>query len=235
MSENDPQTDKLSAKLSAPALFSDPDFLSAAPIRLRPVDLATLLGISRARVSQLVKAGRLKPFPDGTLCPSAVARALIRTEHPKAARSKILVTIREEVNDARNCAAQATAARDRLAAHHAALLEAFRTITTRWLVSERWLDGFYDGLENAGVDDVLLAETFAAACNSADAADWAELTRRTDPEVLQLIADVDPANPVAAVLKDRQIAAAIDPAMQPIMDRPYLEAVALAGTTEEQP
>ena len=197
----------LQQKLKPPPLFENPDFLNSAPIRLRPVDLAQLLGVSRARISQLTKAGRIKPFSDGSFCPSAVARELIRTESPKAARSKFIVAIREELQDARTRTKEALAARDQVARQYAELLEAFRDLADRWLRAEIWLEKFNAELESScvhgTVDTARLESAWDIAAAAALTQDLPTLIKSQDPEGLELIAAFDPSGPLGQAILRR--------------------------------
>jgi len=201
----------LAEKLSAPPLFSGQDFISTAPIRLRPVDLAKLLGVSRARISQLTTAGRIKPFPDGSFDPSAVARELIRTENPRVARSKILFQLREEIHDARRLATEAQQARDAALRLHAGLLEAFRELVEQWLRCELWLNDFFMRLEASCADGPIDADGLERAWDSAAAAafaaDSATLVQGPDPSDLWSVLQFDPESPYASALAAHQASA----------------------------
>jgi len=203
------QDSPLIEKLKPPPMFENADFLNSAPIRLRPSDLAQLLGVSRARISQLTKTGRIKPFPDGTFCPSAVARELIRTENSKAARSKILVTIREEIDDARRRADEAITARDQVARHNAELLLVLREVGERWLRADLWLNQFFLLLEESsaagpvGGDE--LERAWDAAAAQALAADVAQLADKQDPADLVGVIGVDPHGPIAQAAIERHV------------------------------
>lgn len=203
---------KLGDKLSPPALpFSEGD---VSAFRLRPADVARLLGVTRARVSQLTRSGRITRFPDGSIDPNRAAAELIRCD-PVGARSKILVGIREAELDAqarmfdalvqRDAMAserdRLAAERDNLAAELADVREVLRAVARAWLSSEYWLNALDTITRARAASAPQTAEDLDAAFDQAgDAAlgaSLAELSARADPDLIASIAYVDPDGPIA--------------------------------------
>jgi DNA-binding transcriptional MerR regulator len=104
-------------------------------IRVRPADLARMLGVSRQSVSRWQKRGLISVGPDGRLDPQEATRQLLRQVDPTKLRARLLRPLAEELEGVRRelelvrgerDAAVARARRlaierDRLAAANAAL------------------------------------------------------------------------------------------------------------------
>jgi hypothetical protein len=195
---------KLGAKLSPPPLpFGEGE---VSVVRLRPADVARLLGCSRARVSQLVKQGKISAFADGSIDPSRCASELIRSD-PKGARSKILTSIRSELDEAQGQAVEAlmlrdamARERDRLAAELADVREVLRSIAHAWLTAEYWLNTLDATTRAQAATAAQTATDLEAAFDQAGAAALAAalpelLAGGPDPDLIASLAAVDPAGP----------------------------------------
>lgn len=208
MTQKQTDNDRIAEKLSPPSLPFD--LLHVAPVRLRPADLARLMGVSRARVSQLVAQGRITAFPDGSIDPNTAAAELIAHD-PKGARSKILTTIRSELDDATRQAAAAIAERNKFATHAAtvtadsarlaalvnSLRDELRKVARLWLEGEAWLSDFERRIDAAaGRGELLTPDMVEAAFNEAGKAAMGasldSLSRNADPEALESIIQIDP-------------------------------------------
>lgn len=186
---------KLTEKLSAPGLPFDGDEMSV--VRLRPADMAKLLGYSRARVSQLVKAGTISTFANGSLDPSKCVAELIRAD-PTGTRFRVLSGIRAQLDQAEGQAVTAlllrdemAAERDRIAAELDDVRDVLREVAQVWLTEARWL---------AALDSLtcnIAAGAFDQAAEIALGATLGELLTTADPELIAAIASVDPDGPIA--------------------------------------
>lgn len=203
---------KLGDKLSPPALpFSEGD---VSAFRLRPADVARLLGVTRARVSQLTRSGRISVFPDGSIDPNRCAAELIRAD-PVGARSKILVGIREAELDAQSRMFDAlvqrdamaserdrlAAERDNIAAALADVREVLRAVVHAWLSAEGWLNLFdtlaSDRAATGALSASELSRAFDEAGDIALATSLSALAAQADPDLLASIVVADPDGPVA--------------------------------------
>lgn len=75
-----------------------------AGIRVRPVDLARLLGVSKQAVSSWIAAGRITLGSDGRVDPRTAINRLLQTGDPSRLRAKFLAPVVAEVRaaEARN-------------------------------------------------------------------------------------------------------------------------------------
>lgn len=80
-----------------------------ALVRIRPSDLARLLGVSRQTVSQWIAKGIVTQFPDGRLDPVRATREVIERGNPGTIRVRVL---REAMAEARREFDKALAAKD---------------------------------------------------------------------------------------------------------------------------
>jgi hypothetical protein len=202
-----------------PATPPDP---SPRPVRLTQSDTARLLGCSRQHISTLVKSGRVPCFPDGRLDPSAVVSALLQGD-PATVRLKALVDIRRRIEDAEARAHDATGERDRMAERLAELAGGFRELARRYVESESWLNRFRDRLDADAeigcefLTEELLDLAFDAAAHEVLGAPLSELCKGLDPDVLAMIARLDPESGIQPSPLDRTEEAGTRPGMG---DRP---------------
>lgn len=180
-----------------PQTTPTPPDSTTKPIRLTQSDTARLLGCSRQHISALVKSERVPCFPDGRLDPSAFVSELLQQD-PKTVRLKALVDIRRRIEDAEARAHDATGERDRMAGHLADLLDGFRVVVRCWAESERWLNRFRGRLDDEAamgvefISDDMLDAAFDGAAGEAIGAPLHALCMGLDPDVLALIARLDP-------------------------------------------
>lgn len=59
-------------------------------VRVRPADLARMLGVSRSAVTKWVQAGKIALGPDGKLDPDRAVRSLVATTHPGRLKVQVL-------------------------------------------------------------------------------------------------------------------------------------------------
>ena len=91
-------TDILQAPEGAqPALpFSEDELATNGP-RLRPAELARLLGVSRQSVSEWVKGGKVKLGSDGRLDPRKAVGDVLRAGDPARLRARVLAPFAAEI------------------------------------------------------------------------------------------------------------------------------------------
>jgi hypothetical protein len=59
-------------------------------LRVRPAELARILGVSKQGVAKAIKAGRIRVDADGKLDPAVATRDWVRNTHPASMRSRVL-------------------------------------------------------------------------------------------------------------------------------------------------
>lgn len=93
-----PDTDKFRAAQGAqPALPFAKDELATNGPRLRPSELARLLGVSRQSVSEWIKAGKVKLGSDGRLDPRKAVADVLRAGDPARLRARVLAPLAAEI------------------------------------------------------------------------------------------------------------------------------------------
>jgi TolA-binding protein len=75
-------------------------------LRVSQADLARLLGISSARVSQLVKTGKITVYSDGKIDPDRASREILKNCNPAKLRIKPFRSLRTELDELRDTAKQ---------------------------------------------------------------------------------------------------------------------------------
>lgn len=91
-------TDTLRAPDGAqPALPFAEDELATNGPRLRPSELARLLGVSRQSVSEWIKAGKVKLGSDGRLDPRKAVADVLRAGDPARLRARVLAPFAAEI------------------------------------------------------------------------------------------------------------------------------------------
>ena len=80
-----------------PALPFAEEELSTNGPRLRPAELARLLGVSRQTVSEWLKAGKTRLGADGRIDPRKAVADVLRTSDPARLRARVLAPLVEEV------------------------------------------------------------------------------------------------------------------------------------------
>lgn len=71
----------------------------AQGIRVRPAQFARMCNVSRQTVSQWVKRGLVRLFPDGLLDPAAAAKMVIQNTDPARLRARIFKDATKSVDD----------------------------------------------------------------------------------------------------------------------------------------
>ena len=178
------------------AMVNDPLPLEIdqAEIALRQADVARLFGITRQRVSQLVSRGQLTTRPDGKINPSTAAAELLKSDAPQA-RSKILVAIRRQIDEATARADQAQATARDANACLAVQRERITALVREVLEANHRLDVMVEELEAALGEsaDELIYDAMDAAFRRARAASDAELfAALSDDNLVPLIAALRP-------------------------------------------
>ncbi len=126
-------------------------------VRVRQADLARMFKISPARVSQLVKEGKITRFADGTIDPARAARELAKNCDINRLRGKPFRPLAEELEQLRDQARALKTERDGLAeelervrsveGEHIQILEArLRAAAVLFLQYNAWLDFFMGAL-----------------------------------------------------------------------------------------
>jgi hypothetical protein len=111
-------------------------------LRVRPAELARILGVTRQAVAKAIKAGRVRVDADGLVDPHRATREWIANTHPGSMRARVLrdaaIAERSATEQARYWQAEAEAARQSLAESEASERERARAIRTacRFAISD---------------------------------------------------------------------------------------------------
>jgi hypothetical protein len=111
-------------------------------LRVRPAELARILGVTRQAVAKAIRAGRIRVDADGRVDPHRATREWIANTHPGSMRARVLrdaaIAERSAMEQARYWQAEAEAARQSLAESEASERERARAIRTacRFAISD---------------------------------------------------------------------------------------------------
>ena len=164
-----------------------------AAVHLNQSDIAKLFGITRQRVCQLVSRGLISTQANGKINPSQAAKELLKLD-PTAARAKVLVNIRRQIEAAESRASEAETARDEAESMAKAQDRATGALIRQALeyqfALERAHENILDLAESFGtmpVDEI--DAVFDLAMTAAMTASLGELSEKGDPDLVALLPD----------------------------------------------
>lgn len=86
-------------------------------IRVRPAELARMLGVSRQAVSEWVRLGKVKIGSDGRMDPREAVRDVLRHSDPGRLRARLLRSLTDDADDLRQQLQEVRHERDALRSH----------------------------------------------------------------------------------------------------------------------